>query len=143
MQTCHTAIIKHLKKQKAARLILAAFYRHAVTTKAFTFRDSRQKQSTSCDRMHDGQPIRGDRSLLPFSRGSHACSHDDGCVAGMFFSFSYLCFNYYYFCNYSARASYEKPPHRLVCKVTHIFRTYKDLCRFSYSVFCFRLLKGA
>ncbi len=131
VHTHHTDITSQPKNTKGSQVILAAFYRHAVTMKAFTFRGSRQKQSTSCDRVHDGQPIRDDRSSLPFSRGNRACSHDGGCVAGMFFSFSYRCFNYYYFFTYSARASYEKPPHRLGCKVTYIFRTYKDLYRFS------------
>ena len=108
-----------------------------MTTKAFTFRGSRQRPSASCDHVHDGQPVRGDRSLLPFSRGNHACSHDDGCVAGMFFSFSYRCFNYYYFPAGLRRSSGKEPSLRLGCKVTHIFRIGKELYGFSCPVSCF------
>ena len=107
--------------------------------KAFTFRGSRQRPSASCDHVHDGQPVRGDRSLLPFSRGNHACSHDDGCVAGMFFSFSYRCFNYYYFPAGLRRSSGKEPSLRLGCKVTHIFRIGKELYGFSCPVSCFFL----
>lgn len=71
---------------------------------------------------------------MPFSRGNHACSHDDGCVAGMFFSFSYRCFNYYYFPAGLRRSSGKEPSLRLGCKVTHIFRIGKELYGFSCPV---------
>ena len=74
---------------------------------------------------------------MPFSRGNHACSHDDGCVAGMFFSFSYRCFNYYYFPAGLRRSSGKEPSLRLGCKVTHIFRIGKELYGFSCPVSCF------
>lgn len=56
-------------------------------------RGARQKRLTFCDHEHGEKPIRGGRSLLPFSHGSRACLHDDGCVAEMFFSsYAYLLF---------------------------------------------------
>lgn len=90
VHTHHTDITSQPKNTKGSQVILAAFYRHAVTMKVFTFRGSRQKQSTSCDRVHDGQPIRDDRSSLPFSRGSRACSLFFCCEAEMFFSSFYV-----------------------------------------------------
>ena len=56
-------------------------------------RGARQKRLTFCDHEHGEKPIRGDRSLLPFSHGSHACLHGDDCGAEMFFSSYYFLFN--------------------------------------------------
>ena len=84
------------KTQKAAKnwsmllLMSSSFQRFC---QEITFRGARQKQLTSCGHEHGEKPIRGGRSLLPFSHGSRACLHDDGCVAEMFFSsYAYLLF---------------------------------------------------
>ena len=70
-----------------------------LTLQRIIFRDARQKQSVSCVLLHDVKPIRGDHSLLPFSRGSRACSLFFCCAAEMFFSLLYyfLCYIIYTF----------------------------------------------
>lgn len=110
---------------------LTVFCRADASSVALTFRGSRQKRSASCGHGHDGKPIHDGHSLWPFSHGSHACSHGDGCAAEMFFSLSYSCFILLFLCAKEGILSLTD------CKITHKIRTDKELCYFFASILMF------
>ena len=89
---------RYKKNRKKQRFFPTSFYFNLIFffEPDFTFRDSRQKLLTSCDPLHDVQPVRDDHSWWPFSHGSRACSRDGDCAAEMFFSlllYLFICSN--------------------------------------------------
>ena len=114
------------KKQHERRCFHAAFYRRSDSVRAITYRGSRQRRSASCGHGRGEKPARDGRSWWPFSRGSHACSHDDDCEAGMFFSFS-LIFN----CLLLLVKQGMAKAFLLGCKITHNFLNGKEISVFS------------
>ncbi len=107
--SCNHIGIKNRKKQRTG-FTSFCFLRFVFLEPSLriTFRDAHQKQLTSYDLWHDGWPIRGGRSLLPFSHGNRACLRDGDCGAEMFFSLLYTILFYYLF-------------NILGCKSTHFF----------------------
>ena len=77
------------KKQQRNLDFFAAFpLPNRLTTNLYEiiFRGFRRKQLISYGHGHGGKPTHADRSSLPFSRGSRACSLFFCCEAEMFFS---------------------------------------------------------
>lgn len=72
----------HEKKQQRDFFLFAVFSLHVHAEEqnaprccrtSITCRGSRQKRLVFCGHERDGMPIHDGRSLLPFSRGNHAC----------------------------------------------------------------------
>ena len=74
--------------------VTSVFNRRMMCIENLTCRGSRQKQWVSYGRVHGGKQVRDDHSWSSYAHGNHACSRGGGCVAGMFFSYSF----YSWFC---------------------------------------------
>ena len=107
---------KQKKNRELTYSLLPTFLPFTPRYTKISFRDARQKQSTSYDPSHGEKPIRDDHSLMPYARGNPACSRGDDCVAEMFFSlfFIYLLLLF----------------HESGCKSTHYFRITQVLWAF-------------
>ena len=90
---CHRDTVKKTRRNKAFCPVPPCSYKHShkgITHETITFRGSRRILSVSYDPLRGVLPTRDDHSLLPFSRGIHACSRGDDCAAEMFFSLFFL-----------------------------------------------------
>ncbi len=81
------------KKSRADLRLLPTILSVDSNMMEITFRDARQKRSTSCDPLHGEKPVHDDHSSMPYAHGNRACSRDGDCAVEMFFSlFYYLIF---------------------------------------------------
>ena len=123
-QTLYTH--RNKKQQREISLLAASCFFNCFVKKSgqiIIYRGARQKLLISCDPQRDGMPIRDGRLLMPFSRGSRACSLFFCCEAEMFFSLLYICFIVII--------------HTLGCKITQIFWNNQKIFDFQSQIRCF------